>query len=451
MGTKELSIIRKSLFTLGALSSLAQADPLIDLVQYGLQKSFTIKSQQLRLEQAQNTNTSAYFQLLPSIQASGTRSYQVAQGVSEEAISTTKTDGIAGKLNATWTLWDNFQNITDIRVARIGLISEEIQTDKEMQLYVISLLDAFIEYQVLHFQREITKGFLKQSQWVLGESATLARLGAKSRFETLDAEIQTLNAERDLREVELSLESAKRNLKNLLNSDPSFQIPIIDLLKLKPFYMSRLDVKKVNEWSSNTDALPVVHNRELRLASLNLDKSSAELTQTSLDYFPKTSFQISQDLNLDRVITKRNGPPYTGLNSTTYSLQLSWQLWDWWITPRKIKNSRLSHEISTYSLQETKNKAESEFLALLDQYGIVEQSIEGSKKVLDKAVQHLEYSREMYKLGKLNNLSIQKANSTLYEAQLAVAQRLKQKFILAAKIIYSSGSSLLPDSNQSEP
>lgn len=426
--------------TFGLESNLA----LEALIKDGLKSSIAIKTQDITLEQAEINTRNSWANLLPTLSLSAGKtvsSYEsVINSQKSSFSSNTNTAGVSGS----WTLWDNYSNIRNIKIAGLNEDIERLKKNRDSESFILNLLDTYFGYLLLLRQRDVFERLLVESKWTHEESLALVKAGARTQIEALDTEIQVLNTERDLLELNQNIRSTLRNLQVLLNKDENYVVPTMDLMDLDPYFMRTFP--GVLEVLKNKPVGKIVEqSKDYQILKLGIDTYFERLKQTELSYWPTTSIRVSHNINLDGYVedTPSNGVR-TSLNSTSVSLGLSWQFWDWWSTQRSVKYSQLDYQASVLRFHEDVETSKAKIESYLESYEINRKSLEASQKALVKAQKQNEFSREMYKMGRINLLSMQQSISRLFDAEIAFAARKKTLYILAAQILYFNGTSLAP-------
>ena len=414
------------------------------LVKDGLQGSVDIGTQLITLEQTELAATSAYTNLLPTLSLSAGRSTSTAESMTAGEIAKTTTTSNTAEVSGAWTLWDNYSNFRNITLANMTKATEVIRKQSTIENYILTLLDVYFEYLLTLRRKEVLEQQLSQSKWTHSESMALVKAGARTQLEALDTEIQVLNNERDLLEISQNLKVGQRNFQVLLNRGEKYEIPILNLLQLEPYFMKAFD-KALPELKARSLAAVVSQTPDFRISKLSLDLSQERLKQTELGYWPTTSVKISHSYNLDNYVQEEPaGGRRAGLNSTTLSLNLSWQFFDWWGTQRSIKSSQLDFQSSQLRFRDSLQSSKAKFENLIENFEVTEKSLEASRLALLKAQKQQEFSREMYRVGRINLLSMQQSISRLYDAEISYASRKKAVFMLAAKLLYYHGTTLVP-------
>jgi outer membrane protein TolC len=422
----------------------ATQDPLAQIVRAGYKNAYSIKTQQLREQQVDYAHSNAIYAFLPILSLSSGKSWSEAESLSGTEKIPSNTTSNTASVTANWTLWDNYQNIRNYQSADYSKKIEILNTEKETQLYILNLLESYYSLQLLLSNKENLHGLLSQAKWTRDESQALVSAGARTQLDAMDTEIEVANAERDLRELESQVASSERNLRVLLNTKDLSTLPRIDLIKHMPYFLvdTTATISKAKQYS-NVELEQI--NAELHASKLSLEKSINEFSQTKLNYWPKTSVQVSHDFNMNRYVQDiPTDGVRTYLQTTTLTFSLSWTLWDWFTTGRNIKSSANELEVTRLKYSEGILRTESDLQSLLDQYEINERSVESSKLIVEKSDKQLNYSREMYRLGKINLLNLQQSTNRVFDSKNSLALRMKNKFLLYAKIKSMLGLSLLP-------
>ncbi len=426
-----------------AFSAQEKKDSLAEVISVGVQNAFGLQSQKLQLEKEENQRWIRYAALLPTLTLTGSHNYLGAESIDATTGDKTMVSGKTDTLNlsAKWTLWDNYKSIRDIHTSSLSLRAARVASKKEIQNYILSLLRAYLEYQLQLSQREILQNLLFQNKWTDKESSALVKAGAKTQVDAMDTEIQVLNTERDLLELENNIATGQRNLQVLINSDQIKNLPRIDLLTLRPYYMSNFEKKIEGIRTQNLSDL----NPDLKLLRLELEKTQNDLSQLNLSYFPQTYLTVSSDFNMDNMV---NDPPVGGwrkpVQSYSVVLGFTWQFWDWLSTPKNIDSSSKSLEIQRIKYRQTELSSKADAENSMAQIEILNKTIEASRLAVEKAEAQQKFSKEMYRLGRITLLSMQQATNRLFEARNALASRLQSRFLLAAQLLYLNGEDLAP-------
>jgi outer membrane protein TolC len=414
------------------------------LVQDGLQSSINIKTQDIAADQASLATKSSYGSLLPTLTLSTGRTSSTSETMTSGDISRASTDTNSADISGSWTLWDNFSSIRQIRVSRINEQIEGIKKNRESESFVLALIDTYFDY-LLHLRRgEVLTQQLEQARWIHKESLALVKAGARTEIEALDTEIQVLNSERDLMELNQNIKTTLRSIQVLMNKDETYKIPHLNLLDFNPYFMKKFPSALKALRGAPPDQI-LSGTMDFKISKLGLDSTLEKLKQIEFGHWPTTSIKLSHSYNLDNYVQDDPaGGRRAGLNSTTLSLNLTWQVWDWWNTQRSIRSSQMDYQVSSLRFRDEIQNSRAKYETYLENYDITVKSLEASEKAVDKALKQLGYSKEMYRLGRINLLSMQQATSRLFDAQISFAQRKKALYVLAARLLNYQGQTLIP-------
>lgn len=427
-----------STFAVGEIQSIVSA---------GLKNSFEVRTQNLSLEKQMNSNTNAKMALLPTFSLSAGRSISKAQSISSGVKSETTTKANSLSLSSSWTIWDNYQNIRNIQVSNLQTKSAIIETDDAIQSYILKVIESYLSYQLLINTEVVLVNNLEQAEWTFEETKALVKVGNKPDMDKINSEIEVINLKRDLLELKNRLETTDRDLKFLLNAKNLKNLPQIKILKITPYYMGLFD-KKYQHIKAEWEKIYRVKNRSFKTSLLNLEASKQELTQTKFGYWPSLSLTLGHSIDLSNKVNNSTVDVVDRepLSSSSVALNLSWTFWDWWSTPRSIANSMKDFETTRIQFQQNTYRIETDIRNKIQQYDLLVQSVRASQLILKKSQKQLEYTKEMYKLGRSTWLNLQQATNSYFTARNGLASRLKDKFLLAANILYLMGEDLRPTS-----
>ena len=263
---------------------------LVDVISSGLSRAFKIDSTRLAQEQAENKEIISYAALLPTLNLLSTRTYA--------GTDTYDTNGRWGytaapidelRLSANWTVWDGYQAITNVKTSRTNLLSTKVNSNIQVQGFIVTLLQAYFAYELSVTARDIQSAQVDQSRLTSDQSQALVKAGVKSPLEAMDAEIQLSNDEVVLMDRENAITLAARTLLALVNAErandqQSYTLPNLDLLRFEPYYMqgfdqaleqmrsdARQDLSNINPRPAQSkdrsaNAVPESHTNEIRLS-----------------------------------------------------------------------------------------------------------------------------------------------------------------------------------------
>lgn len=439
----KLKLVIFTCFIIASKSSFSTDDILKKLLDKGYEKSKNIETQNIKYSKTKNNTWRSYAALLPVLTLSASRSHTRTQDYTVTGERTkTKSRSDALTLDASWTIWDNFSTVNSLRTSRLDESIVKHETDKNEQLFYSKIVELYFEIQELIYKKDSFQELLKQASKAKEEAQYLIGLGQKTKFEAYDAEIDIVNAERDLMEIKNDLEVSMRNMKYLIGEDESLDISAIDLTSYKPFYLEAFEksFKKYKEsWRENYEG----KNKSIIISKLQFEQSQISYFNEKLSLLPKVFINANDTYDYSYKI-KQNASAYetSPRNDLSISLLVSWNFWDFWSTPKKVENSYLDFKISEINFEDEKIRVQTEIQNAIDRYEINLKSVESSILVLDKAIKNYEYNSYMYRLGKINLMTRQRAMTQLHSAKIELAGRLKNKYLLASELMINFGEKI---------
>lgn len=446
--TKLTFIHFSGLILIFCLNAFAANEEITQIVQLGLSKSFDIKVENERMDKAYRTRWNNWSRLLPSLSLSGGRVFDRAEAYNSGVIDSTKTWYSNLYATASWRIWDNMQNITNIQQGQIDYQYQKNSSYLRIQEYIIRLVELFLDYELIKKRQEIETRRLEENQKVLEQTKQLLDAGVKTRMDVLDVEIQVVDAQRSLSEITTRLEISKQNLLLQLNSKDEEKFPEFDFFKLAPYYQAYFE-EKFEDFKINWEQKYLHNHFEIRNLSNNLERSRLTLRQSRLGYFPRLDFTITEQWDYSRKISRTGYSEGEDgvLNSTSMGLQLTWTVWDWFATPNTILNEGSNFKIADTEYRRGLRTIQREITNSIAQYELNEIQLKAAKMLLDKSEMWVYHSRERFKLGRLTNMELQRAINQTYQAKVNVATYLKDKYLYMARILYHMGYDLAPETS----
>ena len=428
-----------SLPVLSGEEIVSNRNRLRDLVRGGLKNSTSVLNQKLRVLKSLNSKKDAWTTVLPSLSLSAGRTSTYADAFSGTTLERTHSASNSLDVTASWSLWDNYESVTAIRVAAVDLEVERHNLYKKRQIYVINVVKNYYRYQLQVTSLKILKSYLDQSLGALSESSLLLKAGAGTKIDVLEAEIQVNNIEREILEAEQSLRSSARNFNFLLNRGLDHPIEEEDISLETPFYQIAFESMK-NKFNLNWKSKIETEHPELKSAKYTFDKTNLNLSLAQWSYFPRTTLAATHSWGLDGYV-KSDAEDYeqTPLEVTTISLGLTWSLFDWGKTSRSIDSSKKDYAIEKRNLLQTKFKALADFENLLSKYDLLVKSVKTSQLILKKTKEQQERARQLYSLGRLTMLKLQQANLEYFRSRETLKSKIVEKYQTSAEIFYLLG------------
>ena len=331
--------------TFGSASSVTKEYFLEEIIKESVERSYAIKARKLTFKDTVDEKKNSLANLLPTLEISSSRSagsseaMQYNEDLEKYQKAKTWSRSNSMSVSSSWKIWDHYSSIRSIESANLQLEIQKIGNKQTVNSHILEIINLYYDLQSLYSQKEISEGYLEQSKWAEKEAKFLVQAGVKTRLDILEAEIQVQNATLELKSLEIQIESKLRSLKLLTNLKNDIKIPKIDLTKDEPYFLDKF----LQQWTStlkNWDEEKNNSNPDVLTSKLNLDSSVLKLNQAKWNLYPKTSFGITQSWDLSGYANPSSEPYQKNyLTSTTFSLSMSWTIWDWWITSRRYHST----------------------------------------------------------------------------------------------------------------
>ncbi len=377
------------------IALMAQQYTLDDLVQYGLEHSWSMQRSDLTYQTSSSNLTSAKWNLLPEAELGfrATENFYHPLTPTVSDLSTSAGITVSKTISLNDAAWFNYKYATlDEKKAKLVLSSSASS-------YAYSVFTAYLE--VLSAQKQLaslTRNLEIQTR-VWEQSKVLNQLGKNTTFDVKQSEIAVMNSRISIIQLENTISTKRRELFGLvqmedaglelsdLQPDPRFQIPV----------------------------LSAENSTQIKLIEADIKRSELNKKQDWLDYFPRVSLAYNfsrnvggEDFNFDTYNT-----------SHTVSLNLSYSLWNHFKQSQNAKRSDLSLRLVQLEL---KDKID----ALNRQYSIMDQELAYLLRLdtlyqekLAQSSEQIRIAEERYRLGLIELLELDKTRTDYIDADIA--------------------------------
>lgn len=420
-------------------------EQLKSLVQMGLTNSNTLKIRSLNEDQARMTLESAKLDFIPKPQFSASTSRGTSEAWSPSGIRWEKLSNTSAGISIAYPLWDNGERFRSWTDASENLKEQQITTENEKQRYIITVIETYFKYQVLLNRKDILESKAANIKWSHEKAIELVKLGVKTRRDTIDTEIELVALEREKMELENQLQSQKSQLLFLVRGPNDLAITKSDLVKSKPYFAEKFDAEKESLTSTWEDDFEN-SNLELKLFKQSVISAETVAARARIDRWPEVNAEVNYDLNLSGYLQEQPDPAFAKRHHQSASavLSLRWTPFDWGITKRKIGSLDADTQIARYNLDDVRMQKRAEFEDLLQSADALQKSLRLSELIVDKARDNYSYTKEMYNLGRVTILELRDATIKLSEAEIELADRVSQRYLVSARITAALGKSLVP-------
>lgn len=422
---------------LAMISPPVQAQDTISLAEViatGLEQNFSIRLARIDAAIAENNNTLGKAGFLPTLTASGTKSWTVNNTKLEFFSGDVRegknahSDNFNPNATLTWTIFDGFNMfISKQRLNELEKLGE-IQARITIEENVIRMVAAY--YQIV--QQEMMLDVIREALQLSLERKRLAeariQYGADSKLDLLQA-LSDLDADSArLLQTENLVQQLKADLNVLMGRDPQISfsvkkdVPVLDNLLLEPLL----------EKSLENNALLLAARSNSQLASLTTKQAMG-------DYFPRLSFYTAYNYNISHAqigIMKQNKS-----YGYTYGLTASFPLFEGFNRNTDLKNARLMQQSAEISYQEQELSLRSDVFKTYRNYANALSLIRMENRNLEMVRENVAIAAEKYRLGSLSAIDLRTvqqkqidAESRLISAKVQAKQAEQELFRLSGEL-----------------
>lgn len=373
---------------------VAQNYNLEQLVNYGLEHSWEMQRSNLEFESSSSSYRSSKWNLLPEL-----RIFAGAdQDFTDNAAPASDLSSSAG-FSISKSISLNDPAYFAYRFAKMDLKTAELNLEQSRRSYAFDVFKAYLE--VLSAQKRLgslTENLSIQTR-VLEQSRVLLQLGKNTSFDVKQSEIAVMNSQIQIMQLENTIESARRNLFNLVQM-PDEGLPLADVEYVALQEVPALDTDVINS---------------LQVLDQGIGRSKLSLKQARLDYLPSMSLSYDfrrtvggQDFDFDTYNTNH------GL-----SLSLSYPLLSPFKQREVVSRSRLNHQMAELNRNSALTQINTQYDQLSRQLSYLQRLDQLYLEKLQQSRDQIRIAEERYRLGLIELLELDKTRTEYIDADIA--------------------------------
>ncbi len=392
---------------------LLQAQTLLteaDAVRIGLENNYAIRLQRSNLQIAENNNTLGNAGFLPDINVNAGQNYSVTDSKQEFLTGQindqkgAKADAFSAAAELNWTLFDGLQMFTRADI----LASLEQQSELELLLTVenniFDVLSTYYSLVQLEKQKEVILKTLEVDQERVMLASEMLDIGAGSRLELLQAEVDRNADSALLLEIHNDLIQLKTSLNNLLGRVPETEFIVSDSFAINPALSKEMLEEKM-----------VARNTALRLSSQHIYLAELSLKEIKRRKAPSLDFNLGyayNDQNAEAGFLKTSQT-----KGLTYGLSARMNLFDGLNLRRETQNAKIMLESSRLNLEAIVNEMKTTLHQQFESYRNKLQLLNMETHNVLVARENLIIATERFRLGDLSGLEFREAQRNFISAE----------------------------------
>lgn len=408
-----------------------------DCIEHAMENNIQLKRQELLSESAQNNFRSSLISVLPSLTAFSNHDLNSGRALNYDTYQWENREfeqgnlGIESRIN----LFSGFQNYNNIKQHRFMLMSRLEENERTMNDISLNISAAYFEILLDMELVDIAEKQLEISNLEMEAARSNFRVGNISRGRVLEIESQAAADEYQLTLARNNLSQSYLNLFQILQLEPGddFQIKKPETIEINE---SAIVNSVDNIYDEAQTILPQVRGAEYFLKS-----RESELAMTQGQQSPRLSLRgLFYSRYSELAVDPLNGGDYSysqQIKDNQYrqlGISLVIPILDGWNVRNRISNAKISVMDASYQLDETRQNLFSEIHQMHNNARNAYNRYNSASKAVLHARETSEYAREQFRMGMINFVDYQHAQTSLFRAQSNMAQA-KYEFYLRSMIL----------------
>jgi len=413
---------------------------LSDAINIALQRNTTLQKSQNNLTTALKAEKTAYGQLLPTVSASGSWSWNRTESKGggsvnvnggNIAVQTNESRYFNAGLSTDWTIFDGMANLSTMRQAQNSLESTQLTLEKVKQDAVFQTMSYYYDVMNNEILLKVKDDDLKWNVKQLETINERNKLGAVTLADVYAQQVKVGNAELAITQQKNAYETAKSTLLYYLGLDVlenyEFKDPIED--------QKNVDEKISDKYSDIADLVGKALKSRSDYLSLKLDlqNSYESIVQAKAGHLPRFSNTMSFGYSGNSLNSMFDTKRYSvGFN-------LGIPIFSGWSVENRVQSAQvaaMNKEIDVSDLErDIKRNIQKTYLDLQ----AAEKRLEVTRKNVVSAEENRKIESEKYSLGSGTLLNVLMANTDFTTAQTNLVNAQFEFARLKAQILYLLG------------
>lgn len=396
---------------------MAQEYSLDEMIQNGLDHSWSAQKSRLNYESSASNLSTATWNLLPDADLG----LRLNEDLHNQGPGADLTSSFSFSVSKTISL--NDPAWFSYRQAKINSQKADVSYQNSISAYAFEVFNAYIkvlkqEKQLLSLHENLA---IQSRVWE--QAKVLKQLGKNTDFDVKQSEIAMMNSQISIMQLENSIREDREALFALVQMDDEG----FDLSDLQPDEEYQIPLLQPQDI------------REVQLLKAEIASAKLSKTQTNLDYFPR----ISLGYSLNRNISGDNFE-FDRYNTThNVYLGLSYSLWNHFKQSKVVQRSNINYRLAELALADklddlgrkyTSQSQQLQYLLRLD--ALLEEKLQQSNT-------QIRIAEERYRLGLIDLLELDKTRTDYIDADITYNANRYQiitlqqgiNFLLSQKIL----------------
>jgi len=247
----------------------------------------------------------------------------------------------------------------------------------------------------------------REAQQFVNITQSQERGGEVAHFDTVKAEIQLVQRQREAQEAELALNKSRIGFSVLLFPDFRQDFTVIDDLDTFPALPAFTEIH----------ALAIENNPEIRAATAAAAQQDFEMKSARAALLPSVSFDYFYGIGANQfAVNNREGLPNIG---SVAQAQLTIPLWSWGATKSRVRQAELRLQQARLELSLTQRQLLSNLNAFYLEANGAYSQVATLRRSMDLSAESLRLTLLRYRAGEGSVLEVVDAQTTLVQARNA--------------------------------
>ena len=319
-----------------------------------------------------------------------------------------------------------------------ALRSAKLTREQALAQYQAVITDTLVDVRVAYYdvllaaqQITVSEASIQLLQKELDDTKNRFDAGTVPRFNVLRAEVELANAKPKLIRARNASRVAKNNLATLLGHrvprDVWEDIPLqlTDRLEAEPLNLE-LSVALMQALEKRPELAALRAAERLRAEGVTSAKSGYKPGVQLFAGYGARNSSFSSDLTRE-------------VDGWSAGAQMSWDIFDGWLTKGKVQEARARHNRATVDLDDTERRVEQEVRTAYSNFIEASELLESQKKVQEQADEALRLATARNAAGTGTQLDVLSAQTALTEARTTQVQALHDYAVARARMERAAG------------
>lgn len=408
-----------------------------DVVALVLENNYSIRITQLDEKVLNNNVTPGNAGFLPQVNATAGTNNSVTNARQEYLSGQVneRDNAKSGSVNAgaslNWTLFDGLRMFTSYDMLKQELKAGELRTRLQIEATLSDALMVYYNIVQLKQKKAVFEKAVKLGQERVGIANDMLMLGAGSRLDLLQAEVDLNTDNSELINFQDRITEASITLNQLMARDAATQFTVEDTFKVA----SVIDYATLKSKMEQNNPALLLSQSDLEQAQLNLKEIKGRRAPV---------FGVNMGYNFNDQNSESGFLKTSRTSGFNYGISANVNIFDGFNLNRQQQNARIGIEQAELEYKAYLEQLQAELLSAYTAYTNKLKMVAFEKQNLETALVNFEIAGERYRLGELSGFEFREAQKNQLLANDRLINSLYEVRLLEITLMQLSGS-VLPE------